>query len=204
MLSIVLKLGKLIETKLPGTRVIYTRKDDTFIPLARRTQIANENEGKLFISVHANAMKKKNTRGFETYFMGDNKEDEAREVVLQENSVIEEYEGKHAAEIYQDMPRILATLLQSANIKQSQYLAALVQNSMKINLAAAGMESRGVKQGPFMVMWRATMPNILVEVGYTSNKEEAQLLLQENVQQKIAEAIFLGIKKYKEDVESAI
>jgi N-acetylmuramoyl-L-alanine amidase len=75
---------------------------------------------------------------------------------------------------------------------------------MKLKLNKLGMKSNGVRQGQFLVMWRATMPNILVEVGYTSNKQEAQLLVKESAQQKIAEAIFLGIKKYKEDVEGAI
>jgi N-acetylmuramoyl-L-alanine amidase len=206
VLSITLELGKLIEKNMHGVKVIYTRKDDTFIPLRRRTQIANENSGKLFISIHANYVGKKSIRGFETWFMGleKNLDERAREVVLKENSVVEEFEGKHAMKEYEDMPIILATMMQSANIKQSQYLASLVQNSMKINLKKMDIESNGIKQGLFYVMWSATMPNILVEVGYTSNKKEANLLLKESVQKEISKAIFKGIVKYKEDVEGAI
>jgi N-acetylmuramoyl-L-alanine amidase len=121
VLSIVLRLGELIEKNMPGVKIIYTRDDDTFIPLVRRTEIANENSGKLFISIHANANPKKNITGFETWFMGVEKDDKAREVVLKENSVVEEFEGKHAVEEYEDMPMILATMVQSANIKQSHH-----------------------------------------------------------------------------------
>ena len=95
-------------------------------------------------------------------------------------------------------------MAQSAFIKQSQYLASLIQNSLRGKLEKSRMRSRGVKQGPFWVMVGATMPNVLVETGYISNKKESQLLKKNSTQKKIAEAIFDGLKKYKRDIESVI
>ena len=203
VLAIGLELGHLIEKNMPGVKVIYTRDSDVYPTLSQRTKIANENKGKLFISIHANYVPKQSVSGFETYFMGVEKDKKAREVVLKENSVVEEFEGQHAVEEFEDMSVILATMMQSANIKRSQYLASLVQNSMQLNLKKIDFKSNGIKQGQFYVMWGATMPNILIEVGYTSNKKEAQALLKKSTQKKIADAIFKGIKKYKEDVESS-
>jgi len=188
---------------MPNVRVIYTRNKDVFIPLWQRTKIANESDGKLFISVHCNSNTNKSVKGFETYFLSADKDEKATGVVLKENSVIE-FEETTDKQKYEGLNFILATMAQSAFIKQSQYLASVIQNSLRNKMEKSGMRSRGVKQGPFWVMVGATMPNVLIETGYISNKSESLLLKKSTTQKKLAEAIFEGIKTYKRDIESVI
>jgi len=202
-LPIVLKLGEIIKRNMPNVRVIYTRNKDVFIPLWQRTKIANESDGKLFISVHCNSNTNKSVKGFETYFLSADKDEKATGVVLKENSVIE-FEETTDKQKYEGLNFILATMAQSAFIKQSQYLASVIQNSLRNKMEKSGMRSRGVKQGPFWVMVGATMPNVLIETGYISNKSESLLLKKSTTQKKLAEAIFEGIKTYKRDIESVI
>ena len=205
VLPVTLKLGELIKRELPDIKVIYTRSTDTFVPLWERTKIANEENSKIFVSIHANWHHNKSTCGCETYFLSADKDERAKEVVLKENSVIKEFEAMDDHDKYSDGNlNILATMTQSRVIRQSQYLASLIQESLKNNLHQLGITSNGVKQGPFWVLVGATMPNVLVEIGYISNKKEAELLKKGSVQNKIAQAIFQGIKKFKEDIESAI
>ncbi len=203
VLSIALKLGAIIKKELPGIKVVYTRDDDTFIPLWKRTKIANNHDGKLFISLHCNATSGGRARGFETYFLSAEKDGKARDVVLQENASIQ-FEDREDKKRYEGINFILATMAQNAFIKQSQYLATTVQKSLAKNLTPIGMKDRGVKQGPFWVMVGATMPNILVETGFISNKYEAKLLKRRSTQMQLAEAMFEGIRKYKNDIENSI
>ncbi len=203
VLPIVLKLGKLIKQKLPNVKIVYTRKTDVFIPLWKRTEIANKANGKLFISVHANGSTSSKLNGFETYFLSADKDEKAKGVVLKENSVIE-FEESVDRQRYQGVNFILATMAQSAFIKQSQYLASVIQSALKGKLEKIGMSDRGVKQGPFWVMVGATMPNVLVEAGFLSNKYESKKLIKTSTQNKVAEAIYQGIVKYKTDTENAI
>jgi len=203
VLPITLKLGKIIEEKMPGVKVVYTRKKDVFIPLWKRTQIANEAQGKLFISIHCNWNKNSRASGFETYFISADKDKKASEVALKENSVIQ-FEESHDRKKYEGVNFILATMAQSAFIKQSQHLASVIQSTLKSKLGKVGMKSRGIKQDAFWVMVGATMPNVLIETGFISNKFEANLLKKATTQNKMAEAIYQSLKKYKEDIESAI
>lgn len=205
VLNVALQLGKVIKKKLPGVRVVYTRDEDIFIPLWKRTQIANEEKGKLFISLHCNSNRNSRVRGFETYFLSsdEDKNKEAQEVVLKENASIE-FEAAKDRKRYEGINFILATMAQSAFIKQSQYLASTIQKAFSSHLKPLGMKDRGVKQGRFWVMVGATMPNVLVEMGYISNKHEANMLKKTSTMKKVAEAIYDGIDKYKNDVESAI
>ncbi len=203
VLPMTLTLGKMIQKELPGVRVVYTRKKDVFIPLWQRTKIANDVGAQLFISLHCNSNKSRRPSGFETYFVSADKNSKATEVVLKENSAIE-YEASHDLKRYEGVNFILATMLQSDNLRRSQFLASEVQQSLKSKLSKIGMSSRGVKQGPFWVLVGATMPNILVEAGYISNSHEEKLLKQKTTQKKIAEGILNGIKKYKIEVEKAI
>jgi N-acetylmuramoyl-L-alanine amidase len=202
VLPITLELGKIIEKELPEVRVVYTRTKDVFIPLWKRTKIANDVDAKLFISVHCNSNRSRKPNGFETYFLSSEKDEKAKDVVLKENSAIE-YEESQDQERYEGLNFILATMLQSVNIKRSQFLASKIQNSLKLKLDKLGMASRGVKQGPFWVLVGATMPNVLVESGYISNKYEEKLLRQKTTQKKIADGIFTGIKEYKSEIENA-
>ncbi|HGY55514.1 MAG TPA: N-acetylmuramoyl-L-alanine amidase [Caldithrix abyssi] len=203
VLPVALKLGKAIKKRLPDVEIVFTRKTDVFIPLWKRTKIANANKGKLFVSLHCNSNRNRKVRGFETYFLSAEKDEKAKDVVLQENQSIH-FEEEADQSRYKGINFVLATMAQNAFIKQSQYFASTLQNSMKRKLQPIGLKSRGVKQGPFWVMVGATMPNVLVEMGFISNKNEAKLLKQRNIQQKIADAICDGIVKYKTDFESSI
>ncbi|MEZ4762654.1 MAG: N-acetylmuramoyl-L-alanine amidase [Calditrichia bacterium] len=123
VLSIGLKLGELIERRMPGVKVIYTRKDDTFVELRQRTQIANENQAKLFISIHANANKSSSPAGFETYLLGATKGAQASAVAERENAVIR-FESSENQAHYKGINAILAGLAQTAFMKQSEHLPA--------------------------------------------------------------------------------
>ncbi len=203
VLSVALKLGKMIAKNNPSVKIIYTRKTDVFIPLWKRTKIANENNGKLFISLHCNGNYNKKVSGFDTWFLSADKDDRAKAVVLKENESIK-FEGMEDKKRYEGVNFILATMAQNAFIKQSQYLASVVQKSLSKKLKPIGMKDLGVKQGGFWVMVGATMPNILVEMGHISNKFEANLLKQKSTQTKLANAIYNGIAKYKKDIEDSI
>ncbi|HQU74602.1 MAG TPA: N-acetylmuramoyl-L-alanine amidase, partial [Calditrichia bacterium] len=162
VLSIGLMLGEMIQKKLPGINLIYTRRDDTFVELRRRTQIANENNGKVFISIHANANKNSGARGFETYLLGAEKGDQARNVAERENAVIK-FEDSQNQTHYKGINTILATMATSAFMRQSEHLASSVQNGMADRIRTLDMKNRGVKQAPFWVMVGASMPCVLVE-----------------------------------------
>lgn len=203
VLAVALKLGKTIEKEMPDVKVVYTRDSDKFIPLQNRTQIANENNGKVFISIHANSNKSNRASGFETYILGPEKGDMARDVVLKENSVID-FEDSESRKEYAGINHILATMAQSAFSRQSEYLAQLVQQELDKQMQSINFKNRGVKQGPFWVMVGATMPNILVETGFVSNAYDLKILKTAAYQHKIAQGIFEGFRRYKQDYESTI
>jgi N-acetylmuramoyl-L-alanine amidase len=203
VLPIALKLGEIIQKNMPDVNVVYTRRKDVFIPLWKRTKIANDVDAKLFVSVHCNSNRSRNANGYETYFLSADKEERATDVVLKENSAVQ-YEESQDRKRYEGLTFILATMLQSVNVRRSQFLASLIQEKLENKLKKLGMVNRGVKQGPFWVLVGATMPNVLVESGYISNKHEEKLLKKSTTQRKIAEAVFEAIKKYKADVESTI
>ena len=203
VLPISLKLGKLIKQKMPGVKVIYTRKDDRFIELRRRTQIANENHAKLFISIHANANRSKKANGFETYLLGPTRGSEASDVASRENAVIK-FEPPGSQQHYEGINTILAGMAQSAFMRQSEHLASQVQNEVARRLRSLKMRNRGVKQAGFWVMVGASMPSILVETGFITNKFDARILKTASHQQKIAEGIFDGLRLFKKDYENAI
>lgn len=203
VLPIALKLGKIIKKELPGVKIVFTRKSDRFISLRRRTQIANENNGKVFISIHANWNRKKRVNGFETYILGPEKGERARDVVLKENSVIH-FEDASTRKEYEGINQILATMAQNAFSRQSEHLAELVQQELDKQFRSLKIQNRGVKQGPFWVMVGASMPNILVETGFISNPYNAKILRTSAYQYKVAQGIFRGLLRFKSDYENAI
>jgi N-acetylmuramoyl-L-alanine amidase len=203
VLPIAQKLGKIIKDEIPEVKIIYTRNSDKFVPLRKRTEIANENNGKVFISIHANGFKNKRASGFETYILGPEKGEKASEVVLKENSVID-FEDAESRKEYKGINQILATMAQNAFSRQSEYLASLVQQELNKEMNSLKMNNRGVKQGPFWVMVGATMPNILIETGYLTNSYDVKILKTSAYQYKIAQGIFNGLKRYKTDYESTI
>lgn len=201
-LSVVKKLGALINSAYPEIEVVYTRKDDRFIDLDERGKIANRAKGKLFISVHCNANPKKGVKGIETYFLGLHKSDEALEVSKRENSVILDEED-HATKYkdFTDENLILLTMAQSAYLDQSEKLALHVTKTVSDKTP---IDNRGVKQAGFMVLWTPSMPSILVEIGYLSNKEEEKYLASKSGQTEIAQSIFEAVKKFKQEYEESL
>jgi N-acetylmuramoyl-L-alanine amidase len=203
-LGVSLKLGTLIQKSLKDVKVIYTRKDDRFVQLDKRGQIANESGGKLFISIHANSLKRKPspTRGFEVYLLRPGRTEEAIAIAERENSVIQLEEGyENRYKELTDENFILVTMAQSAHMKASEQFADLVQNELD---SRTTLPNRGVKQAGFFVLVGASMPNVLIETAYISNRDDERIVRSESGQQKIAEAIFRAVKRYKEEYEKLL
>ncbi|MBI5472217.1 MAG: N-acetylmuramoyl-L-alanine amidase [Ignavibacteriae bacterium] len=203
-LSVVLKLGKLIEKNLKDVNVVYTRDDDTFVELYRRGQIANEADGKLFISIHCNSTPRKGTaqRGFEVYLLRPGRTDEAIEIAERENSVIELEESfEQRYKKLTDENFILVTMAQTAHMRGSEMFAEIAAKEMDKHLITP---SKGVRQAGFYVLVGSAMPNVLIETGYLSNREEEKYLKLDSTHQKYAEAIFNAIKRYKMEYEKLL
>ena len=201
-LPITLKLGKLIKENL-GLKVVYTRTSDIFVPLWKRTKIANEAKGKLFISIHANAAQSSpHTRGFETYLLRPGKTGQAIDVAKRENAVIELEQMPGS---YKDINEhfIIAAMAQNSFMKESEDLAALIQKNMSKNLNTSS-KNRGVKQAGFHVLVGASMPNVLIEIGFLTNKSEAKNLSKSSYQNKIADAIYKAIVDFKVKYEKPL
>ena len=198
VLKVSLLLGDLIEKAYPEVEVIYTRDDDRFIGLAKRAKIANEIGADLFISVHANAVDNSSANGFETWVLGLHKSKAALEVAKFENSAIlmEENNEQTYSEFNPNDPDayIALSMRQNAFLDQSLILANAIQKDCQTKL---GLRNRGVKQAGFMVLYRATMPAVLLELGFLSNSKDEKLLIAESGQLKLAKHIFEGFKSYK-------
>lgn len=193
-LAVILKVGKVLEAD-PNVQVIYTRKDDTFVDLVERANIANRANANIFVSIHCNANKNQEAYGAETYVMGLSKSASSLAVAKKENSVItleDNYKSKYAG-YNPNSPESLisATLAQEEYLDQSIELASKIQDNFEVKL---DRKVRGVKQAPFMVLHKAFMPRVLIEMGFISNKEEGTYLNSEegqiNVAKSIADAIF--------------
>ena len=183
------RLGKMLETRL-GAEVVYTRKDDTFIPLETRTAIANQQRADLFISIHANSSQDPDARGVETYYLNFTSSPEALEVAARENAVSE----KSIYEL-QDLVKKIAL---KEKIEESREFAGDVQESLHSGLAAKnpGIRNRGVKKAPFIVLIGANMPSILAEISFVSNPGDEHRLETSEYRQKIAESLYRGIANY--------
>jgi len=192
-LDVVKRLGKLIEQRT-DIEVVYTRDKDVFVPLWERTKFANEAEGKLFLSIHVNANKNKKASGFETYFLRPGKIDASVAVVELENSAIKYEKNTARYDKLSNEQHILATMFQSTSMQESEVLADLLQREFDKKLVG---QNRGVKQAGFIVLIGATMPNVLVELGFISNKNDARRLKQASYRQKAAEGIYAALMKYK-------
>jgi N-acetylmuramoyl-L-alanine amidase len=203
-LQIALQLGKYIEEKIPNTEVLFTRDDDTFVELHGRAYMANKNGADLFISIHCNAFPPNpDVTGTETYVMGLSKAGRNLDVAKKENSVIyleENYEQQYQG-FDPNSPEslILLSLEQTAFQENSLLFAANVENQFK---SRAGRRSRGVKMAPFWVLWDTSMPSVLIETGYLSNKKEERDLNDPLLQDYIASAIFRAFRDYKEEIDS--
>ena len=200
VLNISKHLKKILESRL-DVDVVLTRESDRLIPLRERVSIANRNGGKLFISIHANAVPDRRARGVETYCLGVAKNAEDLAIAEKENSVVQ-YEDSWA-ESYNlsDDTYILTAMAQNAYNQESHNLAAIVQDEV---VAALNTINRKVKQNKFIVLIGPAMPKILVEVGFISNPTEAKKLKTKKYQERVAERIFAGVKKFKENSEKEI
>ncbi len=203
-LDIALKLGARIEKEYPDVKVIYTRKTDRFVELAERGNIANRNHADLFISIHVNSAKSTSAAGTETFVMGTDKSQSNMEVCKRENSVIlleDDYSTTYEG-FDPDNPEsyIIFNLMQNAHFEQSIAFAALVQQQFVKN--GPIKKSRGVRQAPLMVLWRTTMPSVLVEVGFLSNASERTILNTAANRQKIADDIFNAFSIFKQQYDA--
>ena len=202
-LEIALELGGIINKYMEDVEVIYTREDDTFIGLENRANIANKNGADVFISVHCNAVGNKEVQGTESWVMGPHKTAGNLEVAKRENAAVlmeEDY-----AETYEGFDptapesHILFSLYQNAYIGNSLLLAQNIENQFKDRV---GRNSRGVKQAGFLVLWKTSMPSVLVEVGFLSNQVEEKYLNDDLKQSYIASGIFRAFRDYKEEIEA--
>jgi N-acetylmuramoyl-L-alanine amidase len=183
------RLGKLLQSRM-GADVVYTRKDDTFIPLETRTSIANQEQADLFVSIHANSSRDPDARGVETYYLNFTSSAEALDVAARENAASD----KSVYEL-QDLVKKIAL---KEKIEESREFASNVQRALHSGLAAKspGIRDRGVKKAPFVVLIGANMPSILAEISFVSNPGDERRLQAPEYRQRIAESLYRGISKY--------
>ncbi|RUA33490.1 MAG: N-acetylmuramoyl-L-alanine amidase [Bacteroidetes bacterium] len=203
-LEIALELGDIIKEYLPDVEVIYTRTDDKFIELDERSNIANKNGADLFVSIHCNAVDYSDkVHGTETWIMGLHKSETNLNVAKRENSVIlmeDNYEEKYEGFDPNDpASHILFSLYQNAYLANSLKLAEKVEYQFDKRV---GRHSRGVKQAGFVVLFKSSMPSVLIETGFLSNPKEERYLNDELGQTYIASGIFRAVRDYKVEIES--
>lgn len=201
-LAVALKTGKYIQDSIEGAQLVYTRKTDVFIELHKRAQIANESGGDVFISIHCNSSKSPQAFGSESFVMGLHKSMDNLEVAKSENAAIyfeEDYKQQYEGfDPNTDEDYILLSMFQSASIDQSISLSSKVQNQFNEKV---GRSDRGVKQAGFWVLYKTTMPGILIELGFISNSNEEKYLMSESGQDSLALAICLALKEFKTEFE---
>lgn len=199
-LDIARRVGNLLENHT-AMKVLYSRDEDVFVPLWKRTRLANESKGKIFVSIHGNANPNHDVRGFETYILRPGKTEDAVEVAARENEVVKLEEQSSRYDNLTEDNFIVASLAQNSFMKESESLAAIIQEEMRKTLPSP---DRGVKQAGFFVLVGASMPNALVEVGFLSNPHEEKQLRKPGYRQSIAEAIYQGIRRFKDKHEQAL
>tara|TARA_B100001175_G_scaffold42328_1_gene31623 strand:- start:359 stop:1510 length:1152 start_codon:yes stop_codon:yes gene_type:complete len=193
--DIALDVAKRLEKKLAknmNVKIVMTRDEDIFLRLSERTKIANESNGSLFISIHTNAAEDRRASGFETFLIGQNKNEAAVRVAARENAVLE-LEGSTGKKLT-DEDLIKATIAQSAFASKSEQFASLVQKEIKKRVQS---KDRGVKQAGFYVLMGASMPNVLVELGFISNPSEEKKLRSPQYRDQLATAIYRAVEQYQ-------
>jgi N-acetylmuramoyl-L-alanine amidase len=201
-LSIGLKLGKLINQRFPEVKVMYTRNDDRFIELYQRADIANKAKSDLFISIHANSTVKQGPSGVEFWVLGLHKADENLEVVKKENAALQfEQDVRKNYGFDPNSPEgsIIMTMQQNLYLDQSIQLAKLMESRF---VREDNQLNRGSKQAGFIVLYKTSMPSVLVEVGFISNPDEEQYIANETGQTKIAANLANAFADYKLKYES--
>jgi len=195
-LDVALRLGKIIEQRLPGANVIYTRSDDSFVPLEERTNIANQAKADLFISIHANSSRNHAARGIETYYLNLKGSVEAMEVAARENATAQG--GVH------ELQDLVMKIARTEKIDESKELAEDIQDSLskRIQKSSKPVKNRGVRKAPFVVLIGADMPSILTEISFLSNPADEQMLKKPEQRQKVAEGLYQGVVSYLESMNS--
>jgi N-acetylmuramoyl-L-alanine amidase len=195
-LDVALRLGKIIQQRLPGADIVYTRSDDTFIPLEERTGIANQAKADLFISIHANSSQDHAARGVETYYLNLKGSAEAMEVAARENASSEQ--GVH------DLEDLVKKIARNEKIDESKEFAEDIQDSLakRMQKASKTVKNRGVRKAPFVVLIGADMPSILTEISFLSNPADEKLLKQPEYRQRVAEGLYQGVASYLQSLNS--
>jgi N-acetylmuramoyl-L-alanine amidase len=195
-LDVALRLGKIIQQRLPSAEVVFTRSDDTFIPLEERTHIANEAKADMFVSIHANSSQDTAARGIETYYLNLKGSPEAMEVAARENATSDQ--GIH------ELEDLVKQIARTEKIDESREFAEDVQDSLakRVQKTAKVVKNRGVRKAPFVVLIGADMPSILTEISFLSNPADEKLLKQPEHRQRVAEGIFQGIAGYLQSLNS--
>jgi N-acetylmuramoyl-L-alanine amidase len=189
VLDISLRLGKLIEDKL-GAQVIYTRTDDSYVPLEARTTLANEKKADLFLSIHGNSSPVPRIVGTETYYLNFSDSHDALDVAARENASSQ----KSISELHDLIQKISL----HDKLEESREFATRIQNAL-FQLTARNFpaeHSRGIKRAPFVVLIGADMPSVLAEIGFLTSVREEALLRRPDYRQKVAEALFQGVSRY--------
>ena len=195
-LDVALRLEKLL-LKQPGVEVMLTRRTNAYVPLDDRTAIANRAGADLFLSIHANASTNTQARGIETYFLNFASNSAAEALAARENA--------GSSRTMRELPEIVKAIALNNKFDESRDFATLVQGSLYEKLRRVNRQARnlGVKQAPFVVLIGATMPSILVEISFLTNRQEATLLRTPKYREQIAEALLAGVMKYQSALKSS-
>jgi N-acetylmuramoyl-L-alanine amidase/type II secretory pathway predicted ATPase ExeA len=193
-LNVGLRLGELIRENLPGTEVVYTRKDDRHVSLEERTAIANDANADLFLSIHANSSDSHETRGVETFYLSLATSPESRALASRENALAES--SLH------NLPDMIRKIARNEKLTESRQFAVNVQEALAKQLRFVSRQeaNRGVKQAPFVVLTGANMPAVLSEISFVSNANDESLLLEGSQRQRIAEGLYRGVVSYLNSV----
>ncbi len=196
VLDVALRLGKLLHDRL-GAEVVYTRADDTFIPLETRTAIANKAQADLFISVHANSSQDPSARGVEVYYLNFTSDPEAMQVASRENAV--------SSGRVNQLSDLVKKIALKDKIDESRELAVDVDQSLYAGLKKGnnGLKDRGVKKAPFVVLIGANMPSILAEISFVTNPTDAEQLREPEYRERVAESLYNGIARYASEINGA-
>jgi N-acetylmuramoyl-L-alanine amidase len=189
VLDVALRLGKLLHDRL-GAEIVYTRADDTFIPLETRTAIANKAQADLFISVHANSSQDPSARGVEVYYLNFTSDPEAMKVASRENAV--------STQSVHELSDLVKKIALKDKIDESKELATDVDMSLFAGLTKGnpGLKDRGVKKAPFVVLIGANMPSILAEISFVTNPSDAEQLERPEYRERVAESLYGGVARY--------
>jgi N-acetylmuramoyl-L-alanine amidase len=200
-LSLVLALGRQIQENMPDVKVIYTRKTNVFVELGERAAIANRNKADLFISIHCNAGPSQ-SHGTEVWTMGLHKTTANLGVAQRENSVIlqeKDYQKRYNGfDPNSPQSHIMFSLFQSAYITNSLRFAQQIDRQLRTSVKRP---SRGVKQAGFIVLWKSTMPSVLIESGFLTNPAEERYLNNKANQSYMAAGIYRAFREYKRELE---